>query len=772
MPRADQSVRASFAWPAALTLVLLAPVLFTLLQSVPGRVEQPLATLAPGAQPGTVRLLGAPHGGAADRYIAYRLKLTARDIGRVVSHSRIDLLTTSHGVAVRLRSAEIAVTGTECAFKAQPGTAFPTNDYLPFVRGSGCVPLRGTATGDLELTVSVADIARLELLTFLTPADAPPDHTPLHVLVAGDPAHVRAVRGRLIDVYPERSARRVQLLNYVWQVSSSVTWIWIAFGIAAVLLMAGNLVLWAPASFIDAGRAAPLVRGSAAAALAGGLALLYAIVTPPFQGPDEPNHFVGFTTFVGRPELDREAAQWARVTHFERIQFHVHEKFGPADMDRLGPFWNDGGYPEPSIRGAGVHFVWRTIAPGVARLPAPELFLALRLLNAVLFAGAVCCFVALAVLLTDVSRPSLLAFPLFFVPTIPFFAMHVSNHALLLCAYLVIGLGILVWFLDGKRSDAAGALIGAAWAAAILISRSAVPLVPVVAAVAVARILMGGRDQRGRSTAIFWAGLAIPATGMMYVADPGYLDAMFTMAGSAAVAIGGALGAIRNYPWLIAIGAGLAGVAERLAQVLRRRFSTATPSRLAIASVWTMRAAAAAIVAFVIASPFLDLPVLATVDPAQPPPPGDYALRTLLATLTMFRLAAPDFLTSWSFWGGFGWLDTLVDWRIVSALVVATAGSLCALLLWIARRQDPRHAALLIFIIAGFAGSIGAYAFSVITLTPADVHGRYLAGAYLCLLFVSWSPLAVLPIRRTWIPALACMAVHGYCLTLILRRYF
>ena len=129
-------------------------------------------------------------------------------------------------------------------------------------------------------------------------------------------------------------------------------------------------------------------------------------------------------------------------------------------------------------------------------------------------------------------------------------------------------------------------------------------------------------------------------------------------------------------------------------------------------------------------------------------------------------------LTSWSFWGGFGWIDTLPDWRFVAALVTATAAALVTLLALVRRERDARATALLILGFCGFAASIAAYAISVVTVTPADVHGRYLLGAYLSVLLVCWSPLGQLPVRWTWAPALGCAAVHAYCLTVVLRRYF
>jgi len=84
------------------------------------------------------------------------------------------------------------------------------------------------------------------------------------------------------------------------------------------------------------------------------------------------------------------------------------------------------------------------------------------------------------------------------------------------------------------------------------------------------------------------------------------------------------------------------------------------------------------------------------------------------------------------------------------------------------------------FAAAGFALSSAAYGLTIIKAMPADLHGRYLLGLYLCVLVVAWSSVPSFvndnsPARRGWILGglgAASLGVHVFCLVFILNRYF
>jgi hypothetical protein len=173
-------------------------------------------------------------------------------------------------------------------------------------------------------------------------------------------------------------------------------------------------------------------------------------------------------------------------------------------------------------------------------------------------------------------------------------------------------------------------------------------------------------------------------------------------------------------------------------------------------------------------------PMLEPINTLHPPGLLHYIREAELACLTFLRFGRPDSLTSATFWGGFGWLEALPPEWFVSILAAASGLALVALFVWVARRGSGRALVWLACAAAGFVLSVAAYAFSVLRITPADLHGRYLLGLYLSVLVIAWSSLPRLMrqkrIRRpravTVAAVAGCLAVHGYSLTFILARYF
>jgi len=115
----------------------------------------------------------------------------------------------------------------------------------------------------------------------------------------------------------------------------------------------------------------------------------------------------------------------------------------------------------------------------------------------------------------------------------------------------------------------------------------------------------------------------------------------------------------------------------------------------------------------------------------------------------------------------------------VSALVAASGLAFSTLVYLVAREGDVRALTRILLALAGAAASMAAYALSVVSVTPADLHGRYLIGLYLSMLVIAWSAvprLAVLRPNRVGFfrasVAAACVIVHVVSLAVILRRYF
>ena len=114
------------------------------------------------------------------------------------------------------------------------------------------------------------------------------------------------------------------------------------------------------------------------------------------------------------------------------------------------------------MRSAILTRLWRLAAPLVRGESAPRTLLALRLLNVLVFALVVGAAVALALTLVAEPFPQWLAYPFLFVPALPFFAMHVSETAVLCSVYVLLATSLAVIVLDGPRAHWAGLSLGLA----------------------------------------------------------------------------------------------------------------------------------------------------------------------------------------------------------------------------------------------------------------------------------------------------------------------
>lgn len=715
----------------------------------------------------------------AEQASLYRVMLFAARPSALASHSEIRLLVATFGTSPTLDRGEMYFEGTDCVFTTPPHARFANNDYLTFTRGHNCADLSGSATGYVRVTFRFETFGRVAAWVEQTE----PSHSGTGELELVDraivPKDVRyALRGLTADINPSLSATRVALLTYVWEIAGSSDWVWLWLCVDAALvgLAAAAFAGRGSAAFPRGRLAIRVGLGSFCAAAA--LASLYAVVVPPFQAADEPSHFMGFAAFIKRPNTYEEASLWARRTHFERLQFHPEQHFTPADRGVLGPPWDDGGGPDIESRGIAIKWLWGQIPDVVRRQPLQRLLLALRLINAFVFAVAVGTFTVLVTLLTNANCPELVALPLFLIPTLPFFGTTVSNYAPLVGAYVLVACGTLLHVRGDRGANAAGAVIVAGWILAVLLSRSALPLTPLVVAVLASRIFTNGGDSSGSSVLVFWGGTAAASIVGLRAADPAYLGTLWA-------AVSGALPGIASNGSvsllvIAAMAAALAasgGLFEWLFVRAAKRMRSPAVDRVTRA---LLRAVAILTLILLVSSAVTQFPTVPRTDLARPPTPAHYVQNVLAAAITPFRLKGHDVATSTSFWGGFGWLDTIPPSWLITILSAATGIALAALLLQTAGPPLIRKAVALGFLFIGWVASIACYAYAIIAITPADVHGRYLIGLDLSVLVVIWSVVSDLaesrggsaaPIIRA-VAGTACLCIHVISVGVILVRYF
>jgi len=695
---------------------------------------------------------------------------------RLFRYSRFGLSFSTYGTAPRLVSGTVRVSGTPCAFRATADEPVPDGGILWFAADEGCRQPSPVPSGTLEVEVVLADRQPLGLWTvevtqepFL--ADLPRMGA-LRLEAEGAPV-VRA----FAEVPPAPvPARRATLLARMWGLADERA-VWASLLLVAAVftaaLLSGGGAGREGATRVSRAWSPVLVSGL----LAVSLAAAYAVLVPPLQAPDEPWHLLGFAAVTGDDTIPPALETWARRTHFERIRFREDQRFGAAHL--LEPFpatWGPDGGPTPTAsRSALAVLAYRALAPLTRGVPIERQLLRLRLAFAVLFGAAVALAAALLVAATE-RRGSLALAGLgpLIVPALPFFAMHVSETALLVAVYTVLAGAVAGWWHRGTSPPLVGLTLGVCSLGLLAGGRSAWPVLVVVAFVAAARLL---DPWRGWARAVlYWGGLALPPAGFLLARPHDMLDATNQRVQLATVF--GTVPLDVDYLWRsLVAGALVLLVLERLARG-RIASVTAWSGWGAIARV----AAAAGIVgigASLAASLVVTFPRLPLVEPVPLPLEGawTYARQTVAGMALTFRLTSPDPLLFSSFWTGFGWLDVRPASAFLVGLVVVLAG-LVVRTLWLLPRRDPGPRLLRLGILAlGLVASLWLYAF-VLFGARISVHGRYLLGWWLLALAPVWLGALVAPEaspRRAWWPRVAVVgagAAHIYCLSVILTRYF
>lgn len=787
VPSLTTGLRLRIFWSVLVGACLAAVVAIALLGHVPDAVEAPLVTPSPEW---TFHAL--PLFESAGSQSVYVLQLRDDDPIALLASAELRLLFATYEGRLQLTSATLAALGTPCTYETRPGADFAAKTELSFFRGYGCHVLHTVPTGDFQLTVHLARRARIALWTYQPPS-APTAPLSLRGLRLPGPGLSQPfVDGKSVSPLPDSHTRRIDLLNYVWQLSSTSHWIWIGVVVAVALFVLGGMVLSLPipsgpsSTLRLAGRA-----GIGAACLAAGLTLCYVILVPPFQAPDEPDHLLAFANVTGQRDLSRAAERWAQLMHFQRIRFHPTERFRVGDIAKPFPVpWDRDVFAEDvAARSVTTFRLWTTLGRVMTHGSVQQTLFGLRLVNAMIFAVAIGLACGSVVWCTTASGSQLAWFTFLFVPALPFFAMHVSEFAVLTSIYVLVATAGLILFLGGPRSHYAGLTLGVTGALLMTSGRSAAPLGPVLVAALIGRAIVGQsgsmtRAAYTRCAAIFWAGLPVGALVFAGWSTAGYRQQLATQAQHVVPRLGSWLDS-RGQVLSVAVAVGVGGLAcEMLFAWLRARI---TGRWLAGATRVVARAAALLLIATMIWTIGPWLPQAASASSSS----WDYVADVLRTVAMGFRLHDPDTLLASSFWVGFGWLETFPPEPLVVALTTMTGFAFAALLWRLAREGDARRVALGMIHAAGWCASLVVYAVSVHSLSdyslPRVLSGRYLIGLYLSGLVIAWSGLLLAPsagvqahghqARRFVAPLpvvllTLCGVVHAYCLSFILRRYF
>ena len=271
--------------------------------------------------------------------------------------------------------------------------------------------------------------------------------------------------------------------------------------------------------------------------------------------------------------------------------------------------------------------------------------MALRLANGALFALAVALAAALLAAAAPARWPQLLAVPFLLVPSLPFFATALAELALLATAATLVAAGLVTLVLDGERSSWAGLLLGVGAGVLFAGGRSPWPLGALLAAVLLARVVLGPRStgRPAKEAAVFWGGLGLGVSVFFGLADAVYVGGVSSdrIVAIAPKGFGTFAVALVRSPWPALVLLGAAAALEIGLGPWRRRLASA------LAPVWqsAWRAAAGAGIGLVFlslaGSLVLRYPSLPLVPIPNPYPGPEYVGRAVATFATALRLRDP-----------------------------------------------------------------------------------------------------------------------------------
>jgi len=745
--------------PALAVTLLFAPVWLTLSWTVPGGWAAALEDTTSTRDGVPLEVAFAPATGDPR---TGGMPITIPDAAWLREVDTLAVLVATYETAPQLVRARLSAADGSCEFVADEGTPIPNNGMLVLQRAH-CNP--AGSTRDFMLWVRVGEVGRVAVWTFPTSLDS----TDRMLVSAPDGSAHFAVRGEAQHAGTDEDVRRVTLIAFLWQRDASTIWFWML-----VLGAVGSL----GAGLVASSSGWRVATGIGALTLA--VAGTWALVVPPLQGADEPDHLLSFAEVTGATHIERDLEWLARRTHFERLRFRGDQQFRPADRTRpYDPAWTGDIHAERmDQRSVVAIWLWQVMAAvGVRDLPLPNALLAIRLMNALLV-GLVATVAVAFVWWAAHGRVGLWSIAgLALVPTLPYFATMVSDWAFVASWSVWLATAVVVMQHDGARASSAGLLLALAFGLLLGTSISALAIAPLVVILLVARVLLGSGRAHPADALVFWGGTAVGTVAAIVITRPLFLAgfARYDAAGRGAdmlQQVNDLVALVAGAPWLlllpVAVLCLLELAANRLSLMTRMRgVLTGTGRGVAL-----LLMAAVAIIWVV--SPPVSLPTVDTLDTGTYTSARGYVADVLATVTTAGRLTGFDHLTYTSFVSGFGWIDAILPtWML--AMIATTAVGAFVIAVWTGHlRHEHRRLTWMVVGMAAVLTAIAAFA-SAGYIMNRNLHGRYMLTAGLIGLAVMGTgagrSLAIAPSRLRAAVVLLLCAIHGFSLAWVTARY-
>jgi hypothetical protein len=490
-----------------------------------------------------------------------------------------------------------------------------------------------------------------------------------------------------------------------------------------------------------------------------GVTSMYVWICPPFQAPDEPDHFLTLSAGVAQEDeverrLDDSALELANRGWFEAIKFRPEVTFAAEAIGN--PMV--GGWAQhvaktgsPGTRSPLAGLLWPRLRMIVSGLSAANGLLVLRGFNALLFIAASVVFLWGG----GFGLGSPLVLTLLLTPTLPFFAMHWSNHGLALAA-MAAGVGFFLNSVSGRKMQPWHfALWGAVSGAAAVSGATGIATSASLTTLALWAVLLGGiGGVRSPGCSLLFYFIACLSIVFVFADRQYFAMVQDRVREILPLAIRHEEGHPLAMGIIVMATVIAVGLVVVFCEVLARRMAHAKLGETGNFQLGTMliaRIQLALWIAFLLFSIRAPLQILPTIEGNEKEGVTvlRYCFKAAQAFLYGFGTGAGDPLIVESFWGGFGWLDASppgwlvrmcravptvgITWVLFAA---ATSSAAAARRLWLSLNVFTLTA-----ILASMAMAGSAYRINV------NLHGRYLVPVYFLFLvpagvgfirFINW----------------------------------
>ena len=655
--------------------------------------------------------------------------------------------------------------GLECTY--QPKTS-SLKDNVSFLFIRGPCPEDFPLKGKMRIMLQSHELSQLALWSFPSSADKAPSE----IQVCSGLNCNFGVSGKSYSGNTIVQSSIASRLAWMWGQEEYV--FWAAMATAGLFLVLGLWIL------VHGARTHLVVAGSLFL-ISLGLGQLFTWLSPPLQAPDEADHLLTAAYQMAPERLVGELEVFAKRIHFERIKFRAGEKFlDEHELAAFSPAW--GKHVGPVIMEGRSPVTWRswsTLKPFLKDLKIESLLLLLRIINSLAFSLAV--FIISFVLFKELQN-LFFAVPLFLLPSLYFFSMHVSDHSFLTSFQTVfVSMSLALALKPNSKPIFASWVLSAGFVFAT--SRAGLPILVLVPALIcspdISRGFSGGRWSFRETmlravwlvpalwltqtllTESFLAGVfgfgtdKFQSTSVSQVLS---LTHFFLTSSYALVTLPLLYIAAAVLSWAVAI-------RFRSAWQTFKRFGPLVLGALLFCSLllpWL--------------KPDRTIP---DIEGLSRLPLLSYIKKVLHVTGGFLNFGHHDFYGVMTFFGGYGWLETIPSQAYVSGLIaILVAGILCSAVFDYKRRENSTSMVLC------FLFGMGLISLTLNTaanyFVPQNLHGRYLIGYFLLVSFVcsaGFRHLERFP-KRAFLPSASPSFIvlsalnYAYVFQFLLNRYF